>query len=211
MHCKTMVPLITMILLAACSATVAGGPAAMDQSATEITSTNAEARQQAVMGHLVQPTSMAELAEQAAVHCSDSVTGDRCEAGDYDVELLVDCGRGGFFAGVASENGAVVVDKAPPEDSIQRATLSQGQIACIQAIARAGQNPAWYYVTALPVASIEACAGNPLCVTYGDRKVEWRVPHIGEACHSVGPGRYAGVCATGWVRASDLDVFSNGM
>jgi hypothetical protein len=209
MHCKTTVCVITMILLTACGTAVTGASTATAKGA--VTTTTAKASQQAVEGHLIQPGSIAELAEQAAVHCGNSVKGDRCEAGDYDVELLLDCGRGGFFAGVASENGAVLVDKAPPEDTIQRATLPQGQIACIQAIARAGQNPAWYYVTAMPVASIEACVSNPLCVTYGDRKVEWRVPHKGATCHSTGPGRYAGVCAAGWVRASDLDVFSNGM
>jgi hypothetical protein len=195
--------MITMILLAGCGAGVSEGPAP--------TGLNAKVRPQAAVGHLSQPASMPELAEQAAVHCSDPVTDDRCEAGDYDVELLLDCGRDGFFAGVANEKGAVLVDKAPPEDTIQRATLPRGQIACIQAIARAGQNPAWYYVTALPVASIEACVGNPLCMTYGDRKVEWHVPHEEEACHPTGSGRYAGACAAGWVRASDLDVFSNGM
>ena len=211
MHCKTTACVITMILLTACGAAVTGAPVVTAKGAATTTPTTAKAAQQAAPGHLVQPGSMVELAEQAAVHCDNPVKGDRCEAGDYDVELLVDCGRGGFFAGVANENGAVLVDKAPPEDTIERATLPQGQIACIQAIARAGQDPAWYYVTAMPVASIEACASNPLCVTYGDRKVEWRIPHEGATCHSIGPGRYAGACASGWVRASDLDVFSNGM
>lgn len=210
MYFKTIVPLIMMIL-AACGAAPTSVPVPTAQRATTITPVNEEADPQAAAGHFVQPTSMAELVGQASVHCGDALTGDRCEAGDYDVELLVDCGRDGFFAGVASENGAVLVDKVPPVDTIQRATLSKGQIACIQAIARAGQNPAWYYVTALPVASIETCAGNPLCVTYGDRKVEWRVPQKGGPCHSTGPGRYAGGCAAGWVRASDMDVFSNGM
>ena len=208
---KTMMFLITMTLLTACGATEIEAPATTVQGTTTSTSNTTEAGQHALLDQLVQPTSMAELAEKAAIHCGDSVMGERCEASDYDVELLLDCGRDGFFAGVASENGTAVVDKAPPEDTIQRATLQQGQIACIQAIARAGQNPAWYYVTALPVASIEACVGNPLCTTYGDRKVEWRVPHAEGTCRSTGPGSYAGACAAGWVRASDLDVFSNGM
>ncbi len=204
MGLKAMSPLLAAILLVACDSVATGAPiggAGVSQAP----------QQPVAEGRSGPPASMAELAEQAAVRCGNPATGEECEAGDYDVELLPNCGREGFFAGVGNADGATLVDKAPPEDSVHRAVLSQGQILCIQAIARAGQNPAWYYVTALPAASIEACNGNSLCERYGDRKVESLSPKATNTCRSAGAGRFAGECATGWVRASELDVFSEGM
>ena len=143
--------------------------------------------------------------------CKDARTGDRCMAGDYDIELSPDCGTEGFFAGVSQADGAVVLNGAPPTDTRQLATLPAGQFVCIQAIARAGQDPRWYYVAAIPVDSVAACRGNALCTQYGDREIKRTSPATGGGCHVIAPGRYGGDCVQGWVRATALDVFSNGL
>ena len=210
MHQGKMIGLAVVVMLAACHPTPAktsSEPA--DQMASAANTTPP----------MVQPTAevaapaptLRELSTAASVECKNADTGDGCEAGDYDVELRPGCRRDGFFAGVSNEGGTVVIDKAPPDDTIRRATLAKGQLVCIQAIARAGQNPAWYFVTAVPADSVEACADNPLCEQYGDREIEWHIPQEGASCRAAGPGRHEGACATGWVRASELDVFSNGM
>jgi hypothetical protein len=160
-----------------------------------------------------------ELAGIVGVECRDPDKGEKCftapddpHGGDYwDVELLPDCGEHGFFGGVVEPSGATIVDKVPPEDTVRRATLSKGQIVCIQAIARAGQQPMYLYVVALPAASIAACKDNPLCEMYGDRQVTWHAPHGDANCRMVANGRFEGACAAGWIYDKELEGFSEGM
>jgi len=68
----------------------------------------------------------------------------------------------------------------------------------------------FYYVVAVPAATVDKCKGNALCDTYGDRPITGLATG-GEACHAAAPGQYAGNCARGWVSADVLDMFSNGM
>ena len=148
----------------------------------------------------------AGLLQAVGGRCGDVAAGEACFAGDYDLELAPGCGDDGFFAGVGGEDGAVLLDRAPPDDTVQVATLSRGQFVCIEAIARAGQDPAYYYVTAIPVSEVEACAGNALCQTYGDREVRWHAGAARTGARTAASGR-----ASGWVDADALDVFSNGL
>lgn len=149
----------------------------------------------------------AVLLKAVGGECEDLSAGKACFAGDYDLELVPGCGDGGFFAGVSNDAGALLVDRAPPDDTRKIATLSKGQFVCIEAIARARQEPAYYYVTTVPVEDVGACAGNELCEAYGDREITWHVD----------PSRFEGrrpgprPSASGWIDANDLDVFSNGL
>lgn len=161
---------------------------------------------------------LAALIQSSGVTCTDASAGRGCTAGDvdsgdfYDVELSPGCGDQGFFAGVADAKGAETLDTVPTTGSKAAATarLSKGQLVCVQGIGRAGQNPMFYYVVAVPAATVDKCKGNALCDTYGDRPITG-LASGGEACHAAAPGQYAGNCARGWVSADVLDVFSNGM
>ncbi len=159
------------------------------------------------------------LIQASGVKCSNASTGSGCTAGDvdsgdfYDVELSPDCGDHGFFAGVADAKGVETLSAVPSTGSKASVTakLSKGQLVCVQGIGRTGQNPLFYYVVAVPAATVGKCKGNTLCDTYGDRPITGLATTGGEACHAAAPGRYAGNCAQGWVSADVLDVFSNGM
>ncbi|MEA9588522.1 hypothetical protein VC279_01765 [Xanthomonas sp. WHRI 10064A] len=159
------------------------------------------------------------LIQATGVTCTDAKAAKGCTAGNvdsgdfYDVELSPDCGDDGFFAGVAQAKGVDVLNVVPTTGSSATATasLAQGQLVCVQAIGRAGQNPLYYYVAAIPVDSIAKCKNNALCKTYGDRPIKQMKPASGENCHAAAPGQYVGNCAQGWVSADALDVFSNGL
>ncbi len=159
------------------------------------------------------------LIQESGVRCTDTKAAHGCTAGNldtgdfYDVELSPDCGGDGFFAGVAEAKGVDALNSVPTtgSDARPRARFAQGQFVCIQGIARAGQNPLYYYVIAVPTSSVAKCKGNALCSQYGDRPIQRTAPGTGDTCRATAPGMYAGDCAQGWVNASALDVFSNGM
>lgn len=162
---------------------------------------------------------LADFEKTLGVHCDDAAKGQGCvagnmEAGDfYDIELSPDCGPEGFFAGVP-EADAPLLNTLPVTGSKAQvnAKLSQGQFVCVQATARTGQQPDYYYVIAIPVASVTACQGKPICSQYGDRPVNLLAqPKTGKACSPAANGQYHGDCAQGWVEPRKLDVFSNGL
>ncbi|MCC8619829.1 hypothetical protein LN456_18535 [Xanthomonas vesicatoria] len=161
----------------------------------------------------------AAVIQASGVTCTTLLSGTGCTAGNidagdfYDVELLPECGDTGFFAGVARATGADLLDAAPATGSTATATarLAQGQLVCVQGIARAGQQPRYYYVVAIPANSVAACKNAALCETYGDRPIKRLKPTGSAACRPATQGRYVGDCAQGWVDADALDVFSNGI
>lgn len=122
---------------------------------------------------------LAALIQASGVKCSNASTGSGCTAGDvdsgdfYDVELSPDCGDQGFFAGVADAKGVETLNAMPSAGSKASVTakLSKGQLVCVQGIGRTGQNPLFYYVVAVPAATVGKCKGNTLCDTYGDRPI----------------------------------------
>ncbi|WP_456359893.1 hypothetical protein [Xanthomonas translucens] len=197
-----------LLVLGACTA---GERPATAASATATTPTPASA---ANPGDALQT-----LIQESGVRCTDAKAVRGCTAGNldagdfYDVELSPDCGGDGFFAGVAEAKGVDALNNVPTtgSDVQSRARFAKGQLVCVQGIARAGQNPLYYYVIAVPTSSIDKCKGNTLCNQYGDRPIQRTAPGNGGACRVVAPGTYAGDCAQGWVNASALDVFSNGM
>lgn len=161
---------------------------------------------------------MNALIQASGTHCPDATGSRGCtagnlEAGDfYDVDLSPQCDAYSF-AGVARDQGVDALDRVPTTGSAPqvRAHFAPDQFVCVQAIARAVQNPMYYYVVAVPTASVEQCKGNELCSTYGDRPIQRRVPGQGGACRLAAPGVYVGDCAQGWVSAEALEVFSNGI
>jgi len=195
------------------------GACAAGDSSAPATSAPAAATPAAAPATAPATDGLASLIQASGVKCSNASTGSGCTAGDvdsgdfYDVELSPDCGDQGFFAGVADAKGVETLNAVPSTGSKVSVTakLSKGQLVCVQGIGRAGQNPLFYYVVAVPAATVGKCKGNTLCDTYGDRPITGLANTGGEACHAAAPGHYAGNCAQGWVSADVLDVFSNGM
>lgn len=160
-----------------------------------------------------QKLTLRELSVIAGVDCKDADKGLDCttgnyEVGDYyDVKLSPDCGQNGLFAAVINKKGTELLDRAPPKDTTSLATLSEGQLVCIQATAHIKDVPSWYYVTVVPVESFEGCSGTELCAKYGNRKMKWHVKHDSNTCQPDGPGKFLAACAAGWTYAEGLSVF----
>lgn len=153
------------------------------------------------------PMTLRELSKIVGATCENADTGDRCFGGDYDVELRPDCSGRGLLAGVIAKDGALLIDKAPPEDSVRRAMLSQGQLVCIQAIARAGASASYYYVVATRKSDQPKCLAGIECGQFDGRNVKWLISHGNRACMETAPGRFDGDCASGWIRESNLSIF----
>jgi hypothetical protein len=155
--------------------------------------------------------SLAAFAARIRVECSQdrgnlTCVGGKPENGDlYDVELRPDCGPDGFFGGVAEESGAELRDALPPKDEKTLAVVPKGQLLCIEAIGRAGQQPEYFYVTTIQVPAVAACKGNRLCDLYGDRRVDMKSGP--SPCPVTGDRS----CAAGWIDADTVESFENGM
>lgn len=159
------------------------------------------------------------LIQALGATCADAATARDCiignvEAGDfYDIEITARCDATGFFAGVTAATAALL-DTLPVTGSNAKpaAELASGQFLCVQAIARSGQNPAYYYVAAIPPSSIPACRDNAACARYGDRPVKREAPSAAKAACTVdAQGVPQGDCARGWIEPGAIDAFSNGL
>lgn len=207
-----------LLAVSACSAGESAPAATPPVTSTASASAPAATRAPASSGASLNDR-LATLLQASGVQCADANMAKGCTAGNvdagdfYDVELSPACDDAGLFAGVAQASGVDALDAVPTTGSsvVARARLAQGQLVCIQAIGRAGQNPLYYYVIAIPADSVSGCKNNPACRTYGDRPIQRSKSATGGSCHAAAPGQYVGDCAQGWVGADALDVFSNGI
>ncbi len=149
------------------------------------------------------PLTVPELVKLSGKPCETAPTGLKCLSEGFDFELSPDCAKSGYYAGVRNPAGASLLNGVPPHDTVERAVLPQGQLVCVQVVARPGKHPAYLFVTAIPAAKIEACPG---CGKYGERKVAWRARRIPSSCVEIAAGRYEGGCAMGWVDSNDMEL-----
>lgn len=203
-----------LLAVSACSAGESAPAATPPVTSTASASAPAATRAPASSGASLNDR-LATLLQASGVQCADANMAKGCTAGNvdtgdfYDVELSPACDDAGLFAGVAQASGVDALDAVPTTGSsvVARARLAQGQLVCIQAIGRAGQNPLYYYVIAIPADSVAGCKNNSVCRTYGDRPIQRSKSATGGSCHAAAPGQYVGDCAQGWVGADALDVF----
>jgi hypothetical protein len=138
----------------------------------------------------------------------------QCVAGDYQIATYPDgCGAEGTYGAVYAKDGvsAILHEAFPAGRGASVARLKDKQFACVTADARKKNGDVeWYFVTAIPVASVKACAGKTTCQDGSDQPVEWIKPATGQACHRTADG-YAGDCPTGWISAGDFGEFSMGL
>jgi len=214
---RTALPGVLLLCLASCTgASPTGASAQAPDRAPPAVSPPTPAPARGAQANALATESLADFAKRIRVECTPKgrdldCIGGKPENGDiYDVELRPDCGADGFFGGVANDAGAELRDALPPKDESTPAVLAAGQLVCIQAIGRVGQDPSYFYVASVPVADVPDCRGNQLCVTYGDRQAAgWKQDASG--CHISPSGRPTNACPQGWVRREDIEDFSNGM
>lgn len=138
-----------------------------------------------------------------------------CKLKDLTINTYPDgCSTDGFYGVVQAPNGgkAALHESLPASDANVVARFMEGQFVCVSADARGlhDAEPSWYYITAIPVATLKACKGNPDCKP-GDLPVEWVKAHGGEPCRPGPDKRYIGDCAAGWVKASEFGEYSMGI
>ena len=158
------------------------------------------------------------LTSEIGADCDATDGSPICTIGDlatgdfYDVEILDDCGSGGFFAGVAAPK-ADLLDSLPVTGSkaAVNATVSGGQFLCVRATARAGQQPAYFYVSPLPPAEVDACRDQETCNRYGARPVLRGAMRTTGKCAVDHAGRINAQCFRGWISAGAVEPFSNGL
>lgn len=152
---------------------------------------------------VVAPMAMDELVKLAGKPCEVPLTASKCMSKEFDFEFQPDCASSGYYAAVRSPKGAPVLNGAPPKDTIEIATISQGQLVCVQAVARPGKKPSYLFVTTISTANGEICAA---CGEFGARKVIWNGKHNSSPCIRTASGRYEGGCVTGWVDSEEMEL-----
>ena len=158
------------------------------------------------------------LASEIGADCDATDGSPSCTIGDlatgdfYDVEMQDDCGSGGFFAGVTALK-ADLLDSLPVTGSkvAVNAAVSSGQFLCVRATARAGQQPAYFYVSPLPPTEVDACRDQETCNRYGARPVLPGAMHMTGECTVDDAGKISAECFRGWISADEVEPFSNGL
>lgn len=170
----------------------------------------------AVSPILMKPMTYSELAKALSLNCEDADKGRGCTMRNansedrFTVTLHPGCGKEGIFVVVNNAEDGAELWGTPPGVEM-RATLSKGQVVCIQATAyiEGEITPFYYYVTTVPLEMLEDCRGAAACEKYADPPITSHVPHPGPVCRTTGPWSDEGVCAAGWIRAENIAGFFN--
>ena len=152
---------------------------------------------------VVAPLTVGELVKLAGEPCETPLAASKCLSKEFDFEFQPDCASSGYYAAVSNPKGASVLNGAPPKDTIELAVLSQGQLVCVQAIARPGDRPSYLFVTAISTADTDSCIA---CKNFGPRKLTWKIKHNSSPCEKTTSGRYEGGCVTGWVDSEEMEL-----
>ncbi|SDR13890.1 hypothetical protein [Pseudoxanthomonas sp. CF125] len=153
------------------------------------------------------------------VSCNRPKRGWNQECASDGWRILIDAkgcsAKKGAYGKVQADGEATVKLRRslPPAQSDVEAKLGDGQFVCVAATAResTSNQPQWYYLMAIPVQSVKACAAKSFCARPGDLPIEWMRPTSGQRCHANARSRYEGDCAAGWVKAEEFGEFSMGL
>lgn len=163
--------------------------------------------------HAALPLSVADLPGIACTQKRKDWSPE-CTAGEYQISVYTQgCSGEGFYGRVYSddEKGVTLRSAFEPFPAKPVAKLREAQFVCLAADARKAKvdEAVWYYVTAIPAESVKACKGKEICGNPGTPQVEWAGPAPQGKCR-LEQGQYVD-CAAGWVSASQLEEFSNGL
>ena len=163
---------------------------------------------------VVESDPLAAMRHLSGVDCTRSEAGlQRCRLEGYDISgtdracAADDTG----FGAVLNAEGVALLDRFPGEGATSVARLSKGHFLCVQFIADATSGgDGWAYVTAIPTALVERCAGEAICAG-APFAPAWTAGTPAGEC-GVGPeGRYTTACPSGWVPRADIDEYSMGL
>lgn len=164
------------------------------------------------------PTRSSSLVSEIGADCEARNGTPRCTLGDigtgdfYDVEVLDDCSSRGFFAGViASKADLLSTLPVTGSEAGVNATVSSGQFLCVRATARAGQQPAYFYVSPMRPDEIDACRNQETCKRFASRPVIAGTMRVTGECTVDNAGRTSAQCFRGWIHADAVEPFSNGL
>jgi len=229
---KSFLRLLPCLLLVACSSPasdghlpVPSGEAAPAKAATAAVAGKTEDRAAAPAaatstaaakpGLPVDPSQLRPVAALPGVACTQQRKDwtPECVAGEYEIAVYPDgCSADGFYGLVHADGDTAVTLQSSfaPFPASPVAKLREAQFVCIAADARkhAGER-LWLYVTAIPPESIPACKDREICGARGMPPVDWSGTAPKGQCR-LDHGHFVD-CAAGWVSASAVEEFSNGL
>jgi len=188
------------------------------QAPTEATvsATHVSTRPGMEPSHLVDPP--AAVAKLPNITCRQARPGSDfdCTSDSYLIAIYPSgCSSNGAYGQVSSKTGASTElwDGFPAGNATLIATLKNEQLTCISGEAHRtdSRDIEWYYVTAIPIRTVKACIGKPICESTGDLPIEWVHRPSGQACRIGSDDRYRGDCPSGWIKASDYFEFPMGL
>jgi hypothetical protein len=164
--------------------------------------------------HLVDPpAAVAKLPNITCRRARPDLDPD-CTSGHYLITVYPEgCSSSGFFGTAHPITGSLLNlrDSFPPGEATLIAKVRDKQFICISATAYGARGPEWYYVTAIPVSSVEPCTHSAACEDPGDLPIQWEVQPPASTCHLGSNDRYEGACPSGWVSSDEINQFSMGL
>lgn len=140
--------------------------------------------------------------------------GPDCTSGSYLITVYPEgCSSSGFFGTAHPITGSLLNlrDRFPPGEATLIAKVRDKQFICISATAFGARGPEWYYVTAIPVSSVEPCTHSAVCEDPGNLPIQWEVQPPASTCHLGSNDQYEGACPSGWVSSDEINQFSMGL
>lgn len=194
------------------SAATAPAKAATAKAAPAAAATTAAA---AKPGLAVDPSQLPPVSAIPGATCTQQRKGwgPECVAGEYQIAVNADgCSADGAYGLVHADGEAAVTLQTSfaPFPTSPVAKLREAQFVCIAADARKSVGERlWLYVTAIPPEAIPACKDRKICGEHGTPPVEWTGTAPTGQCR-LEHGHFVD-CAAGWVSASEVEEFSNGL
>lgn len=156
----------------------------------------------------------AELQSAAGITCdknkSENCTAGEIESGDYyNVRIYGSCVNAAYYGRINDKPVSLRKGVATTgSDGKTNGALAPNQLVCIQAVAQVNATDMEYYVMALPMDYGPECKGEELCKKPQPLAEEYQATMAN--CKADNHKGYAG-CPQGWVLASEMEGYSNGI
>lgn len=156
----------------------------------------------------------AELQSAAGITCdlnkSENCTAGEIESGDYyNVRIYGSCVNAAYYGRINDKPVSLRKGVATTgSDGKTNGVLAPNQLVCIQAAAQVNATDMEYYVIALPMDYGPECKGEELCKKPQPLAEEYQ--SVMANCKADNQKGYAG-CPQGWVLASEMEGYSNGL
>lgn len=156
----------------------------------------------------------AELQQAAGITC-DANKNATCIAGNvesgdyYNVRIYGDCINAAYFGRISDKPASLRKTVATTgADGKTEGALASEQLVCIKAAAQVNATDMEYYVMALPMDHGPECKGEELCKKPQPLPKDYQETMAN--CQPDSQKGYSG-CPQGWVFASEMEAYSNGL